>query len=54
MSKAYRVWIYYRPTRDIADADKLEKRLANKDRSDAASVRSGRPGLRYLCERNLR
>ena len=23
-------------------------------RSDAASVRSGRPGLRYLCERNLR
>ncbi len=39
VARAYRVWIYLRPTTDIADAPRLEKLLADAKQADAQSVR---------------
>ncbi|MSU79319.1 MAG: DUF3857 domain-containing protein [Gemmataceae bacterium] len=39
VSRAYRAWIYLRPTIDIADAPLLEKLLADDKQADAQSAR---------------
>lgn len=39
VSRAYRVWVYLRPTTDIADAPRLDELLADDKKADAQSAR---------------
>jgi tetratricopeptide (TPR) repeat protein len=39
VNRAYRVWINFKPTTNLADTAKLEKLLASKESSDAISAR---------------